>query len=403
MNTSPSLPTVTLKPKKEVPVLGGHPWVFSGGVAREPKDLAPGSLVKVISNYGDELGIGTYNPLTNIRVRMITRDTSVTIDTEFFAKRFAELDAWKQNHLPKDTNGYRLVCAEADDLPGLIIDRYDSTFVFQLHTAGMEHFRQEIIDALTKTFHPAAIVERSDIEVRKQEGLTTMPVTTHLGTVPEFVPFKENGHIFHADVMRGQKTGFFLDQRDARDEVGKLSKNKRVLNLFSYTGAFSIYAAKNGASFVTSVDVSDQAINQAKDQFRANGLDPEDTSRSAFIAADIFDYTTNKPPAHGPYDLIVCDPPALAKTEAHIFNASKAYVSLNQLCFSLLQKGGILVTSSCSGRITQEAFRDILRIAAGRAQKKVKILKWITQAADHAESLAFTEGRYLKTAILEVV
>ena len=415
-----SYPTVTLLPRKEVPVLGGHPWVFSKGI-REPKasasqqvstlgvvpvsapDLAPGSLVTLLASDGRGLGIGTYNPLTNIRVRLITRDTQQTIDQAFFEKRFAELTTWKQNHLPPNTNGYRLVHAETDSIPGLIIDRYGSTFVFQLHTAGMEHFRTEIIEALKTTFSPRAIVERSDIEVRKQEGLTDMPITVHHGDITGPVTFQENGISFYADTLHGQKTGFFLDQRDARAEVGNISANKRVLNLFSYSGAYSVYAAKNGATQVTSIDISKPALDQAKQNFKLNHLDPNDTTKYAFEDHDIFDIVGRAQLPHGPYDVIVCDPPALAKTEAHVQNASKAYLMLNQHCFTHLEKGGVLITSSCSGRISQEEFRDILRIAAGRAGKQTKILKWITQPADHAELLAFTEGRYLKTAIIEVV
>lgn len=404
MNT---YPTVTLLPRKEVPILGGHPWVFSKGISTEGRnapapDLIPGSLVTLLASDGKELGIGTYNPLTNIRVRLITRDATTIIDQAFFEKRFVELDAWKQKHLPPHTNGYRLVHAETDSIPGLIIDRYGSTFVFQLHTAGMERFRTEIIEALKTTFTPRAIVERSDIEVRKQEGLNDMPITVHHGDITGPVTFQENGINFYADTLHGQKTGFFLDQRDARAEVGMLSANKRVMNLFSYTSAYSVYAAKNGATQVTSIDISKPALEQAKQNFKLNNLDPNDT-KFAFEDHDIFDIVGRAQLPHGPYDLIVCDPPALAKTEAHVQNASKAYLMLNQHCFTHLEKGGILVTSSCSGRISQEEFRDILRIAAGRAGRQAKILKWITQPADHAEVLAFTEGRYLKTAIVEVV
>ncbi len=402
-----NLPVVTLKPRKEIPLLGGHPWVFSGAIEKEPNkaEIEPGTIVKILSSDGRELGLGTYNPLTNIRVRLLTCDCAVEINTAFFEKKFAELDAWKQKHLPPNTNGYRLVHAETDELSGLIVDRYNDTFVFQLHTAGMNRLRKEIIDALKNTFHPKAIIERSDIEVRKQEGLTDMPIKVHHGDVNDetLTTFQENGYTFFADILHGQKTGFFLDQRDARYEVGQLAHGKRVLNLFCYTGAFSLYAGKNNASFVTSIDVSKPALEQAKKNFSLNHLDPNDTKKYIFEDHDIFKLIETKTFPHAPHDLIICDPPALAKSAAHLQNASRAYITLNQFCLSQLAPGGILVTSSCSGRITQEAFRDILRIAAGRAGKKVKILKWITQAADHAESLAFTEGRYLKTAILEVV
>ncbi len=402
-----TIPSVILKPGKEAPIHGGHPWVFSNaiahGVSNAPDPFPAGSLVRVLSFDKKELGIGTYNPHTNIRVRMMTRDCSEEINEEFFVKQFKKLDAWKQKHLPENTNGYRLVHAETDGLPGLIVDRYDTTFVFQIHTAGMELLRKEIIGALVQVFSPKVIVERSDLVVRKREGLKTAPITVHLGSAEAPVSFMENGITFFSDVLKGQKTGFFLDQRDARFELGKLAKGKRGLNLFCYTGGFSLYAAKNGASFVTSIDSSADALAMAKKNFNANSIDPEDTTHFAFENMDIFEMMKKNTLPHTPYDIIICDPPALAKKEDDIKNAQRAYGELNQFCLSKLSPGGILITSSCSGRITQEDFRDTLRIAAGRAHKTVKILKWITQPADHAELLGFDEGRYLKTAIVEVI
>lgn len=413
-----TMPSVTLKPGKEAPILAGHPWVFSNAMRAQniarclDPALAPsptldsipaGSLVQVLSSDEKCLGIGTYNPHTNIRIRMLSRDPQEQINESFFIKKFLELDTWKKKHLPPNTNGYRLVHAETDGLPGLIVDRYADTFVFQIHTAGMELLRGEIISALTKTFSPTTIVERSDLQVRKREGLKTAPVTVHLGSADKPVTFMENGITFFADTLKGQKTGFFLDQRDARYELGKLSNKKRVLNLFCYTGGFSVYAAISDASFVTSIDSSADALAMAKNNFQANQLNPNDTSHFAFENMDIFEMIKRKTLPHGPYDIIICDPPALAKKEDDIRNARRAYGELNQYCLSKLSPGGVLVTSSCSGRITQEDFRDILRISAGRARKIVKILKWISQPADHAELLGFDEGRYLKTAILEVI
>ncbi len=398
-----TIPSIILKPGKEAPIFGGHPWVFSNAIGTEDKKLEAGSLVRVLSFDKKELGIGTYNPHTNIRVRMMTRDAWEEINEAFFVKQFKKLDAWKKSHLPENTNGYRLVHAETDGLPGLIVDRYDTTLVFQIHTAGMELLRKEIIGALVQVFSPKVIVERSDLVVRKREGLKTAPVTVHLGSAEAPVSFMENGITFFSDVLKGQKTGFFLDQRDARFELGKLAKGKRVLNLFCYTGGFSLYAARNGAAFVTSIDSSADALAMAKKNFSANNIDPEDTEHFAFENMDIFEMIKRNTLPHTPYDIIICDPPALAKKEDDIKNAQRAYGELNQFCLSKLSPGGILVTSSCSGRITQEDFRDTLRIAAGRAHKTVKILKWVTQPADHAELLGFDEGRYLKTAIVEVI
>lgn len=393
---------VKLKPGREVPVKAGHPWIFSEGL-QDVLDVPPGEVVEVKNPAGQSLGLGTYNPLTSIRVRLLTRDAKERIDAGFFAGRFKVLDAWKRGHLPKKTDGYRLVHAEADGLPGLIVDRYADIFVIQLHTAGMDRLRGEIVEALKKTFKPAAIVERSDLDVRKIEGLKDAPVGVLWGEAPHLAEFAEAGIKFAADMMHGQKTGFFLDQREARLAVGKLADGRRVLNLFGYTGAFSVHAALGKAEFVATVDVSRAALELAQKNFVLNGLDAEDEGRWQFMEADVFELMADEELARQKFDLIICDPPALAKSERHVPQALKAYTELNTACLSLLKSGGILISSSCSGRVTPDDFRNMLRLSAGRAGKDVRVLDWISQPVDHAERLAFPEGRYLKTAILEVV
>lgn len=392
---------IWLKPGKEIPILAGHPWIFSNAIDRDIQG-ENGQIVKVKDGKGRDLGLGTWNGLTSIRVRMLTRDQEEKIDVAFFVSRFKELDGFKKSGLPK-TTGYRVVHAEADGIPGLILDRYDDVFVFQLHTAGMDKLRAEIIEAIRKTFKPSAIIERSDLDVRKLEGLTNQPVEIHHGKIDEPVVFQENGIDFYADVLHGQKTGFFLDQRDARLAVGQLANGKRVLNLFGYTGAFSVHAALGGAIFVATVDVSRQALETAQKNFEINKLDPEDENKFLFLEANVMDLLRDREIPGSPYDLIVCDPPAFAKSEKHMPQAIKAYTDLNADCLRQLGPGGILVTSSCSGRVTPEDFRNMLRLAAGHAQKDVRVLRWISQPIDHAERLAFPEGRYLKTAVLEVI
>lgn len=392
-------PRVRLKPTKDIPVRAGHPWIFSHAIATGEAGL--GEIVVVEDTRGHALGLGTYNPNTNIRVRMLTRDANAVIDAKFFAARFQTLGAVKRSHLPKETDGYRLVHAEADGIPGLIVDRYADVIVFQIHTAGMELLRASIIEGL-KTLQPKAIVERSDLDVRRIEKLTEFPVAVHVGEVTEPVLFHEAGMVFLADVLKGQKTGFFLDQRDARVAVGRLAEGKRVLNLFAYTGAFSVHAAKGGATFVATVDASRQALELAQKNMSANGFDAEDASRFLFLEADVMELIKGAKAPGAPYDVIVCDPPAFAKSERHLTQALKAYTELNRACLASLPEGGILVTSSCSGRVSPEEFRTMLRIAAGQAGKNVRVLAWIYQPADHAECLAFPEGRYLKTAVLQV-
>jgi 23S rRNA (cytosine1962-C5)-methyltransferase len=401
-----SLPIVILKTGKDIPVRAGHPWVFSEAIQEAPHAPA-GALIELQDSHRQPLGIGMWNPHTSIRVRLLDRNPEKKIDVSFFLERFRTLAHWKERHLPKDTNGYRLVHAEADEIPGLIIDRYANTFVFQLHTAGIDQFRDTIIEALKRfaaeiSLENVNIIERSDLDGRAQEGLRPHSPTVHSGTVTEPVVFQEYGLSFSADTLNGQKTGFFLDQREARHRVGTLAKGKRVLNLFGYTGAFSVHALMGGANFVQTVDASRLALEGAEAQMRLNGIDPNDETRVGLLEADIFELLTDPELPGGPYDIIICDPPALAKSASHVPQALKAYTFLNSACLKHLQPGGILVASSCSGRVEPEDFRNALRLAAGRAGRSVRLLDWITQPVDHAERLAFPEGRYLKTAIVEV-
>ncbi len=395
-----------LKPGRHIPVRAGHPWVFSEAIETHPAGVEPGSIVEIQDHTGKALGLGTWNPRTSIRIRVLTHDTSATINAEFFAKQFQILHSWKIAHLPAKTTGYRLAHAEADGLAGLIVDRYDSTYVFQLHTLGMDRLREEVIAGLkqfaTTQSKDFTIVERSDIEARRTEGLQPREAEVHAGTVDGLVSFLEDGVTFFADVLNGQKTGFFLDQRPARLAVKRLAEKRRVLNLFSYTGAFGVHALKGNASFVQHLDASHGALEIAEETTNANGFDANNESICEFMEADIFPMLEEDTLPGGPYDLIICDPPALTKDGSHVEQALKAYTFLNTSCLRHLPVGGILVTGSCSGRVAPEDFRSMLRIAAGRAGKQVRLLEWIGHDVDHAELLSFPEGRYLKTAILQV-
>lgn len=402
----PTLPVAKLKLGKDVPVRAGHPWVFSEAIQEAPQAEA-GALVEVQDGRGQTLGLGMWNPHTSIRIRLLSRDVHHPIDTAFFFARFQRLLSWKKTRLPPATTGYRLVHAEVDELPGLIIDRYANAFVFQIHTAGMDRFRSHIIEALLQLgakeqISPLLIVERSDIDARTQEGIRPRQPEIHHGELPESIIFEEYGLRFLADVLHGQKTGFFLDQRETRHRVFTLAQEKRVLNLFGYTGAFSVHALLGGASFVQTVDASRPALEGCEAQMRLNGIDPHNEARVGLLEADIFELLTEEDLPGGPYDLIICDPPALAKSASHVPQALKAYTFLNSACLKHLKPGGILVASSCSGRVEPEDFRNALRLASGRAGRTVRLLDWMSQPIDHAERLAFPEGRYLKTAILEV-
>ncbi len=410
-------PKIFLKEKREVPVQKGHPWVFSNAISRidqaspsqapAPASSTPTSpIVEVYSSKQEFLGLATWNKRNSISLRIISRDKNEEINAKFFAKRFAELLELKTRFLPDKTNGFRVVHSDADYMPGLIVDKYDSVIVFQIHTEGMEFFRDEIIEAIEKSFKPKAIIERSDVEARKQEGLKPLPPKIHKGAPGDLIEFEENGIKFYADPINGQKTGFFLDQRDARIKTLSLAKGKKVLNLFGYTGAFSIYALKGGAEKTVTVDVSEKAIDLAEKNMKLNKIAPK---KSELICKDVFDYLNSrenhavKGPAEEKFDLIICDPPAFAKTANDVQNAFKAYVALNKRCMDLLDLGGLLVTSSCSGRVTLDDFLTMLKIAAGQANKDFRILDTIEQPSDHTSKISFPEGRYLKTLVLECI
>lgn len=391
--------SITLKKSKEIPILAGHPWIFSNAI-EQASISEKVCVVEVLANDGKSLGMGTYNEASSIRVRMLTREKA-SIDRDFFLNRLRLLKARKEAFLPKNSNAYRLAQADADWLPGLIVDIFHDVLVFQIHTAGMELFRNILIDAFAVIFKPRVIVERSDVEARRADGLKVLKPIVHTGEISGPVSFKENGLVFHADVIAGQKTGFFLDQRDMRAAVAKHAAGKHILNLFGYTGAFSVYAAVAGAASTTTVEASEPALLLAEKNFAANGITQDD--RHSLIEGDVFDYLAHGEIACGKFDIIICDPPAFAKSGDKIQQALKAYLNLNKRCLSLLAPGGLLLSSSCSGRITAEAFLDTLRHAAGQAGKDAAIAGLFGQPEDHTDRIAFPEGRYLKTVFLRVL
>lgn len=386
---------VVLKKGRETPVRAGHPWVFSQGIEGDAS-FAAGEPVSVLSFDGAFLGTGIINPRSDIRVRMLD-GSDVTPDAAYFQKRLSRLVAYKRALISTDSNGFRLVNADADRIPGLIADIYASCLVVQFHALSAEVFRKPILEALEKVVNPDVIVERSDLEVRKREGLQPIPARILKGSLKDCPRFTENGIVFFADVMQGQKTGFFLDQRIAREAVGRYAKGKTLLNLFSYTGAFGVYGARHGAKHSVNVDISERAQEIARDNFSANGLS---SSGIEFAATDAFEYLYD---SRDCFDVVVCDPPAFAKTQRAIEKALKAYTSLNAQCIAKLTENGVLLTSSCSGRVTMDDFRHTLRVAAHQSRRRMHILHEFSHAPDHTDALSFPEGRYLKTIVLRAL
>ncbi|MCX7891041.1 MAG: class I SAM-dependent methyltransferase [Burkholderiales bacterium] len=392
-------PAVILNAERERSVLRGHPWVFSGAVGRVAGEPASGETVRVATAAGEVLGLGAYSPRSQIRVRLWTREPTRAIDAAFFhervraaiARRRALLDAAA---LP----ACRLVHGEADGLPGVVADRYADVVVLQLTSAGAERWRDAIADALAAETGCAGIYERSDAEVREIEGLAPRTGAirgTLAGAMAEIV---EHGIRYRVDVAHGQKTGFYLDQRDNRARVRALARGCDVLNAFCYTGGFSLAALAGGARSVLSLDSSAAALALARENLALNALD---ASRAEWAEADVFAHLRGLRDAGRTFDLVVLDPPKFAPTAAHAARAARAYKDINLLAFRLLRPGGLLVTFSCSGGVTADLFQKIVASAAVDAGAEAQLLARLAAAPDHPVMLAFPEGEYLKGLILK--
>jgi 23S rRNA (cytosine1962-C5)-methyltransferase len=393
--------TLTLHPGKEKSVLRRHPWLFSGAIAQLDGRARPGDTVDVVSHEGRPLARAAWSPASQIRARVWSFDATETIDHAFFKRRVTAA-LGRRAGLPElaGQQGLRLIHAESDGLPGVIADRYGDTVVLQLTTAGADKWRGAIVDSLHKTNACKRIYERSDVEVRRLEGLE--PVTGWLlGEVPgaELV-IEENGVQLAVDIVGGHKTGFYLDQRDNRRRVAALASGRRVLNCFCYTAGFSLQALAGAAREVVSMDSSAAALAMAQ---RNLALNPQlDPSRAIWREADVFAELRNLRSGGERFDLIVLDPPKFAHTAAHAERASRAYKDINLGALHLLAPGGLLMTYSCSGGVTAELFQKIVAGAALDAGRAARIVARLQGAADHPVDLAFPEGDYLKGLLLQV-
>ncbi|WP_028904271.1 MULTISPECIES: class I SAM-dependent rRNA methyltransferase [unclassified Prevotella] len=384
-----------LKRGKEESLLRFHPWVFSGAIQQADEDLEDGDLVRVLTNHGDFIAVGHFQK-GSIAVRVLSfRD--VAIDADFWASRLASALEVRQSIGIADNpqnNTYRLVHGEGDNLPGLIIDVYDRTAVMQAHSIGMHLCRKEIAEQLVKVMG-----SRIDNVYYKSE--TTLPFMDDMengfvyGGSDDNVAL-ENGLKFYVDWLRGQKTGFFVDQRDNRSLLEKYSAGKSVLNMFCYTGGFSVYAMRGGAKLVHSVDSSAKAIELTN---RNVALNFEGDQRHEAFCEDAFKYLEQ---AGNNYDLIILDPPAFAKHRGALHNALKGYTRLNNKAFQKIKPGGILFTFSCSQVVTKDHFRNAVFTAAAQAGRKVRILHQLHQPADHPINIYHPEGEYLKGLVLFV-
>ena len=388
-------PPLYLRKNSERTVRNGHPWIFSGAVERRPKDADTGDIVDVFDSHERFVCRGFYNKRSLIRVRSLTQNASSAIDQAFFEQRIAEAAEFRRGTgLSTVTNAMRLVHGESDGLPGLIVDDYAGYLVVQFHTAGMEKQRQTVLAALDTALCPMSIFERSDVGTRRTEGLKDRPTGLLAGAKPpEFVEIEEHGVRLHADLYRGQKTGFFLDQRDNRFLLQRLANGKRVLNLFSYSSGFSAHALKGGASHTIDVDVSSRVMHSARRNLEANRLDE---SRTDLLVADVFPFVEELADRGPRYDIVVVDPPSLLRKHSQLKQAMGVYTKLNRNAFRLVADGGLLVTASCSARVSQEDFFQIVRRASTGARVRTRMLAYNQHSADHPVDPAFPDGRYLK-------
>lgn len=384
--------SVEIKPDRTKSMLAGHPWIFSGALARKP-DAPDGSVVRILCGK-QVLGMGYYNGRTDIAVRFLSRRDE-PIDARFFAERFRNIRRRKEAWLPPETNAYRAAFAEADGLPGLVVDRYDRVLVAQFHTLGMDLLKPMVVEALREAHEPISIVERSDLGGRRMEGLETQPVGILHGEDVAEVEIREHGFRFLANVREGQKTGFFLDQRENRQALLRFCRDRTVANCFSYSGGFSVYAA-SVARRVVSVDISKSAMELCRRNFQLNGRPaPEED----FLARDVFDWLKELAP--GAFDCIILDPPSFAKNRKQLTNAIKAYTTLNTMALEKLPENGILVASSCTSHVDQGTFIKILHQAGVLARCTLRVLDSREQPFDHPYNLSFPEGRYLKFFVLQ--
>lgn len=386
--------TLHLKKGEERRIVNGHPWVYANEVAKiEGKDIQ-GSVAKVLSHDNRLVGYGFINHKSKIIVRIITRDDT-PIDRTLFYNRI--LTAKQTKEALGYDNNYRVVFGESDLLPALIVDKYDDYLCVQFLSLGMDMRKEMIISVLVELFNPKGIYERSDVAVREKEGLPQFKGAIY-GEVPERIVINENGLKLAVSLSQGQKTGYFLDQKENRDNLKYYVKDKTVLDCFCNIGGFGLCASKYGAKSVTCVDISELAINQVKENAKLNNLENIDA-----LQADVFEQLRKYKNEKKKFDVIILDPPAFTKSKDTVKDGYRGYRDINILALKLLNKGGYLITCSCSQHMTLNLFMDMLRESSAQTGINAKLVEMRTQGKDHATLLASDETLYLKVAILNVI
>ena len=384
---------VYLRRGREQRVLGGHPWIFRSDIERED-GAADGLPVRVLTSAGRFLAMAVYNPRSQISLRILSRRDE-PIDGAFIRGRVRRALDYRRRFA--DLNSCRLIFAESDGLPAVIADKFGDVIVLQILCLGMERFKGDIVDALAQELSPRGIYERNDVPVRELEGLSQQTGLL-FGEVPDRVEMQENGVRFLVDVKEGQKTGFFLDQKENRAAIAPFVSGMRVLDCFTHTGSFALHAAHYGAAEVTGVDISEHACACALENARLNGVE----DRVRFECANAFDFLRAHQTAKEQYDVVILDPPAFTKTRSAVEGALRGYKEINLRGMKLTRDGGFFITCSCSQHVTPDLFRGMLLDAQKDAHVQLRQIEWRTQGRDHPILLASPETQYLKCGIFQV-
>jgi 23S rRNA (cytosine1962-C5)-methyltransferase len=383
-----------LKSGKERVVRNRHPWIFAGAIGREsgPEDAA---IADLIDASGTRVASGLHSRFSQIRLRALTFGEE-ELDAELLRSRMAKAIAARRHLFDEATNAARLIHAEGDELSGMVVDCYERVVVVEIVNRGVEQLIPLIVETLQHELAPRVIYFKNDIAVRKLERLPVEPRS--IGEGDPSTTIREHGLYFRVDPAAGQKTGFFLDQRENRELARECAEGRRVLNLFAYSGAFGVYAAAGGAKEVENVDISAGALDLARTNYAMNSF----ASRARFTVADVFPFVREKSAEKARYDFVVCDPPAFAKSRGDVERAARGYKDVNLYALRLIQPGGLLMTFSCSGHMSLDLFQKVIFAAALDAGRRVSFLRRLTAGPDHPVSLYCPEGEYLKGFFLRV-
>ncbi len=391
---------VTLIPKREKSILRKHPWIYSKGIKKIKGSPGLGDLVEVYASDGKWLARGSFSPESQIRIRIWTYNQKEEIDQAFFDRKISRAKMVREDMVARQAlTGYRLAAGESDGLPGITIDKYDNILVCQFLSAGAERFKGNVVEALLNSFPGHSVYERSDVDVRKKEGLTLTTGWLSGKLDSTATTIDENGLKILVDVEQGHKTGFYLDQRDSRAALEKYVEGKSVLNCFCYTGTFSLYALRGNAKSVTNVDVSGPALALAKQNIELNQLD---LSKVDFEQQDVFKLLRQYREEGKKFDVIVLDPPKFVDSKANLTSACRGYKDINMIAMQVLNPGGYLLTFSCSGLMETGLFHKVVADAALDAHKDVYFVERLGQALDHPIASFYPEGYYLKGLVCKV-